>query len=189
MPEFWHPTGRSASVNDAAVTTCPHRASTRPLRARSRPINSSLTRCVYPSPQHATATHPGPPCPAPRRVLRVDPRRLPSAPARGRSRRTRACRHHRHPCNRRCTCTRTRGRRPCVGRAWSRVRHPLRPGDRGGHRSEHRLRTTTSTPATCSTVANRRSNPNEDRSPVDPDRPGAPAALPRRIAGPENSGR
>ena len=38
--------GRSASVNDAAVTTCPHRAITRPLRARSRPINSSLTRWV-----------------------------------------------------------------------------------------------------------------------------------------------
>jgi len=49
--------GRSASVNDAAVTTCPHRAITRPLRARSRPINSSLTRWVYPSPQQATATH------------------------------------------------------------------------------------------------------------------------------------
>ena len=55
--------GPSASVNDAAVTTCPHRAITRPLRARSRPIKSSFTRWVYPLPQHPTATHPGPACP------------------------------------------------------------------------------------------------------------------------------
>jgi hypothetical protein len=68
--------GRSASVNDAAVTTCPHRAITRPLRARSRAINSSLTRWVYPSPQQATATHPGPARPDPP----CDPARRPTGP-------------------------------------------------------------------------------------------------------------
>ena len=101
--------GRSASVNDAAVTTCPHRAMTRPLRARSRPINSSLTRWVYPSPQHATATQPGPPWSGPS----PDPaRRLTTPPLSDRPREPKDASMPAPPpaCNRRCTCTRTRGR-------------------------------------------------------------------------------
>jgi hypothetical protein len=102
--------GRSASVNDAAVTTCPHRAITRPLRARSRPINSSLTRWVYPSPQHATATQPGPPWSGPSR----DPARRPTTPPlsdRPRTEPKDASMPAPPPaCHRRCTCTRTRGR-------------------------------------------------------------------------------
>ena len=53
----WNPTGRNASVNDAAVTTCPHRASTRPVRARSRPIEFLAHQMRVPIPA-AGHSHP-----------------------------------------------------------------------------------------------------------------------------------
>jgi hypothetical protein len=64
---------------------------------------------VYPSPQHATATQPGPPWSGPS----PDPaRRLTTPPLSDRPREPKDASMPAPPpaCNRRCTCTRTRGR-------------------------------------------------------------------------------